>query len=95
MQSEQKSPMLSQPDNKPMSYGGGVMPANAKRSDPNGVPSPAGKSSAPWQAGHGSGKATNGSMAASRTAPSAGGANSAGHDTSNGAAEKHESGNLG
>ena len=49
-----------------MSYGPGVKPANAK-GGPNRTPTPSGKSSAPWQAGHGSGVSTDWKQAESRT----------------------------
>lgn len=96
MQNEQKSPMLNQPNNEPMSYGDGVSPANAKRSDTNATPSPSGKSTAPWQAGHGSGKSTDGASQPSRTNPgsSAKGPNTDGNSTNDGAPEKHTA-NLG
>ena len=65
-----KSPMnpkLSQPDNQPMTYGVGVSPSDTK-GEQQGVPKAVGKSSAPYQAGHGRGQATDPSLTATNPA---------------------------
>lgn len=69
MKNETSAPMNSQPDNKPMSYGPGVTPMSSKGTSAPSTLTPVGKTSAPWQAGHGSGISTNYGQAASRTAP--------------------------